>query len=128
MTRLNIKQERATGLPPAESKYKNRHSTVAEGLTFHSEKEARRYAELKLLQKVGEVLEIELQPAFELQPGYRRNGKYIRPITYKADFRITWKDGRVTVEDVKGYKTEKYQIKKKILLFKYPELDFMEVD
>jgi len=123
MTRLNIKQERAVCSCP--SKYKNRHKTV-DGINFDSEKEARRYAELKLLKAAGEVLSIELQPSFELQPGYRRNGKYIRPIIYRADFRVTWKDGRVQVIDIKGYRTDKYQLKKKILLFKYPELDFVE--
>ncbi len=53
----------------------------------------------------------------------------MRPITYRADLRIWWRDGRVTVENVKPtgyYRTERYRIKKKLLLARYQELNFVE--
>jgi len=113
------------GQVPVKSKYHSRKVEV-DGIKFDSSKEAKRYKELILLQKTGTVLEIELQPSFVLQEGYKRFGKSIRPITYRADFKVKWKDGRVQIIDTKGFKTKDYLIKKKILLFKYPELDFVE--
>lgn len=98
-----------------------------DGITFDSAKEARKYEELKLLQRAGEVVEIELQPEFELQPGYRTpDGNYVRPIRYRADFRVTYKDGRVVVIDTKGYRTKEYLLKKKMLLYQHPDIEFME--
>jgi len=111
------------------SKYGSRKVEV-DGIKFDSAKEAKRYKELILLQKTGTVLEIELQPSFVLQEGYKRFGKSIRPITYRADFKVKWKDGRVTVEDVKpskNFTTSVYKIKKKMLLYVYPDTDFQEV-
>jgi len=56
-----------------------------------------------LLKKCGEILFFLRQTPFHL-PG---NIKYI------CDFMIFWKDGSVTFEDVKGFKTKEYTIKKK---------------
>lgn len=47
------------------SKYGARRTTV-DGITFHSAGEARRYQELRLLEKAGEIECLELQPVFEL--------------------------------------------------------------
>ena len=99
---------------------------IIDGHVFPSKAEARKYVELKLLWRAGEVLEIELQPKFELQPGFRHQGKAILPITYTADFRVTYADGRVEVIDVKGVRTQQYQLRKKMLLYRYPEINFIE--
>lgn len=82
----------------------------------------RRYAELKMLERAGEISELELQPRFELCPAT----KHGRAIFYVADFRYR-ENGEVIVEDVKGHKTEVYKLKKKLLLAKYPMLNFREV-
>lgn len=100
--------------------------TAVDGIQFASQAEARKYAELRLLQRTGEVLEIELQPRFELQPGFRHQGKWHRAITYTADFRVTYADGRVDVIDVKGVRTQQYVLRKKMLLYRYPEMVFVE--
>ena len=113
------------GNVPTRSKYGSRKVEV-DGIKFDSAKEAKRYKELLILQKAGEIYEIELQPPFILQEAYKRLGKSIRPIIYRADFRVYWKDGRVQVIDTKGYMTPEYKLKKKMLLFKYPEIDFTE--
>lgn len=127
MTRLKRDQLKKLGLQVPRNKY-NARKVEIDGITFDSQKEAAKYAELKLLQQAGEVKEIELQPVFELQPGFRdKDGVYVRPITYRADFKVTWKDGRVQVIDVKGYRTKDYQIKKKLFLAKYPDVEFLEV-
>ena len=125
MTRLTKRQARALGIE-VPNKYHSRKEVV-DGITFDSRKEANRYRELCILKRAGEVVDIELQPEFVLQEGFRYNGKWHRPIVYRADFRVIYADGRVEVEDVKGMRTEAYKLKKKLLLAKYPDIVFMEV-
>lgn len=73
---------------------------------------------------------MECQPRFELQPKFVRDGKTERAITYVGDFSYT-EDGTRVVEDVKGTKatrTAAFEIKRKLLLFKYPDLCFRIVE
>lgn len=84
--------------------------TIIDGIRFASKKEAKRYCELKLLQNAGEVLYFIMQPPFHLEGG----------IKYIADFLIFWKDGTHTVEDIKGFKTALYKMKKKLVEVRYP--------
>jgi len=83
--------------------------TEIDGIKFDSKKEAERYGKLKMLKLAGEIIEFELQPRFDI----KINGNFCG--FYKADFRITWKSGNVTIEDVKGMKTPVYNLKKKII-------------
>lgn len=108
------------------SKYNARKATV-DGIRFDSQKEARRYGELKLLLKAGEIRELELQPKFTLMDSFKYQGKTYRGITYIADFRYFDKQlGLEVVEDTKGFRTDVYNIKKKLLLNKYPDIYFVE--
>jgi hypothetical protein len=110
------------------SKYGNK-KTYINGITFDSKKEAERYVYLKSLEASGGIRDVELQPKFLLQEKYKSEGKWIQPITYFADFRYILND-REIVEDVKSEataKSEVYRLKKKMLLFKYPNLNFREV-
>ena len=84
--------------------------TERDGYKFSSKKEAKRYDELKLLQRAGDVLFFLRQTPFHL-PG---NVKYV------SDFMIFWKDGNVTVEDVKGMDTTLSKSKRKIVESIYP--------
>lgn len=90
------------------SKYRNCRVEV-DGIAFASKKEAARYGELKLLQRLGEIESLALQPRFPLKV----NGKLV--CTYVADFQYA-KPGTlgVIVEDVKGHKTDVYRIKSKL--------------
>ena len=102
-------------------KYGNR-KTELDGITFDSRKEANRYAELRILEKAGEISNLELQKPFILQPGFVHEGKKIQPIKYVADFVYTdIKARRINVvEDVKSPATRKdkvYQLKKKMMLY-----------
>lgn len=104
-------------------KYKAK-KTVFDGITFDSQKEAMRYGELKLLERAGEISDLELQPKYVLQEGFRdKDGKKHIAITYKADFKYVEK-GKEIVEDAKGFETEVFKIKLKLLLYKYPEINF----
>lgn len=109
------------------SKYGNR-KTVVNGITFDSKLEAKRYNELVLLQKAKLISELQLQFEFILQDGFIYDGKKERAIKYKADF--YYKDNKLNkyvCEDAKGFKTKEYAIKRKLLLFKYPDLIFREI-
>jgi hypothetical protein len=98
-----------------------------QGITFDSKAEMRRYQALALLQQAGEISDLTLQPSFELQPAFKDGrGRKHRPIVYQADFSYT-EAGRRVVEDVKGAKTREYRLKAKILLYRWPDLDFREV-
>lgn len=89
---------------------------VIDGLRFASKKEAARYGELCLLQKAGEIKDLECQPAFKVQVG----GLHF--CTYTADFRYRklhhpWSSVWVTViEEVKSSGSRKdaaYRLRRK---------------
>ena len=103
-------------------KYKNSKIDY-DGIKFDSKKEAARYAELKILEKAGEIKNLQLQRSFELIPRQKIDGKVVeRACKYIADFvyqeRIPggW---QLVVEDTKGFRTESYKIKRKLMLQKY---------
>lgn len=84
--------------------------TEIDGIKFASRKEARRYQELKLLQRAGVIKDLKLQVPFVL---FEKN-EYGRVIKYVADF--TYYEGdQYVVEDVKGILTPLYKLKKRIV-------------
>ena len=106
------------------SKYGNRKVTV-DGLTFDSVKEANRWCELKLMQRAGEIKDLERQVTFILIPTQKdwKTGKVLeRECKYVADF-VFWENGRngweKVVEDTKGFKTPEYIMKRKLMLKEY---------
>lgn len=103
------------------SKY-NARKTIVDGVKFDSRKEARRYKELKLLERAGEIKNLQLQPRFTLQESFKYQGKTERKISYIADFSYLNKDGKIVVEDTKGYRTETYKLKRKLFLKKYGDM------
>lgn len=101
-----------------KSKYHSRKQTI-DGYVFASKREAQRYSELKMLEKAGEISNLELQKRFELIPSQRIDGKVVeRPCYYVCDFAY-YEGGKQVIEDAKGMKTEVYKIKKKLMLYKY---------
>ena len=119
-----------------ESKYKNRKKLV-DGIEFDSAKEARRWSELKLLEKAGEISDLRRQVKFVLiesqyeessevyqrgkNKGKPKRGKILEhECSYIADFVYTdEKTGKTVVEDTKGFRTKDYIIKRKLLLERY---------
>ena len=104
-----------------QSKYKNKKTQV-DMYVFDSAKEAKRYKELKLLERAGEISNLELQPRFLLQESFRKNGRAYRKIEYIADFQYI-ENGKTIVEDVKGLQTDVFKIKHKLFEKIYPELE-----
>ena len=79
------------------------------GVVFASKKEMKRYAELQLLQRAGEVQDLELQPEFRVSI----NGEHY--CTYTADFAYT-EHGQRVIEELKSTGTAKdaaYRLRKK---------------
>ena len=105
------------------NKYNNK-KTIVDGIKFDSEMESHYYIYLKHLKEIGEVVDFILQPTYLLQEGFNLNGKRIRAITYKADFKVIYKDGHEEVIDVKGKLTEEFKIKRKMLLYRYRDINF----
>ncbi len=103
------------------SKYGNK-KTVIDGIKFDSKAEARRYTELKVLERVGEITDLRLQPKYELQPKFKRGKKSIQAITYIADFEYR-EDGKLIAEDTKGVRTQVFTLKAKMFQFKYPDIE-----
>lgn len=111
-------------------KYKNK-KTIVDGIIFDSKKEALRYGELSMMQRAGEISDLEIQKEYELIPAqyeifprYGKNGQRLKDgkrciekaVKYKADF-VYKVNGVEVVEDTKGVKTKDYVIKRKMMLF-----------
>lgn len=116
------------------SKYQNQKIADFDGNVFDSQKEYRRWVELRLLERAGEISDLKRQVPFELIPaqyetvprygikGQRlKDGRKLieKSVVYNADF--TYKDhtGAQVVEDVKSpaTRTKDYIIKRKLMLF-----------
>lgn len=108
------------------SKYNNK-KTVIDGFEFDSKLEAKRYNELKILLRSGVISDLTLQKVFLLQDGFIYAKKKERPITYVCDFYYKDRLGNEIVEDAKGFKTDVYKIKRKLFLFKYQYIKFIEI-
>lgn len=88
---------------------------TADGITFDSSAECKRYGELKLLERGGFIRRLELQPVYAVEV----NGKPI--CKYIADFRY-FEGGERVVEDVKGLQTPEFKLKRKLVEALYPGL------
>ena len=116
----------------AYRKYHNKKVEV-DGIKFDSKAEARRYQELRLLERAGKIKDLKCQPHFLLQDKFTYKGKTERKVEYIADFSYqeytddTKQLVRNVVEDVKGVKTEAYKLKRKWFLARYPLFDFREI-
>ncbi len=93
-----------------------------DGIVFDSVAEMRRYKELKILEQIGEIKDLKLQPRFLIVP---KNADE-RAVHYVADFQYTEEDKEI-VEDVKGAKTRDYIIKRKLFKWQYPNYVFKEI-
>lgn len=91
------------------SKYHAKHVMI-DGHNFDSIRESKRYQELKLMQQAGEIQSLRLQEPYVLI----EKSKYGRAIKYYADF-VYRQNGETVVEDCKGYKTDVYRLKKRLM-------------
>ena len=95
--------------PAKPSKY---HSIMEEcqGIKFQSKKEARYFRELQARVHMGEVAYFHRQVSFDLVGG----------VKYRVDFMEVMKDGSIRYVDTKGFRTETYRIKRRMVEASYP--------
>lgn len=116
------------------SKYSNIKSKTADGAVHDSRKEARRWNELLLLERIGLIKDLKRQVKYVLIPAQTETYERISPKTgkrlkdgtrvieqecsYIADFVYTnTETGNAIVEDSKGVRTKEYRIKRKLMLW-----------
>ncbi len=78
---------------------------------YASKREAKRAQELRLLERAGKISRLETQVKFLLVP---QCGKE-RPVHYVADFVYQDQHGIRVVEDCKGFRTDVYKLKRKLM-------------
>jgi hypothetical protein len=114
--KLTADEARNCGIDvPKQNKYRN-VKVVVDGIKFDSTKEANRYAELKMMEKAGEIVDLETQPEYP----YCSDDNSRVLFKYRADFRYILPNNRMhtselIVEDVKGVRTQVYILKKKLI-------------
>ena len=124
---VSLKSNFLKGMAETTSKYHSK-KVMVDNIKFDSKREGDRYIQLKMLEKAKLIKDLELQKTFELQPTFKKNGKTYRKIVYIADFCYFDNHlGKYIVEDVKGYKTKEYALKKKMFEYIYKDLELVEV-
>lgn len=98
------------------NKYHNKKCFYKD-MTFDSKKEKDYYIVLEMMLKNKQITDLKTQVKFELQQSFKFKEKTIRSINYIADFTYV-KDGQLVIVDTKGYRTEVYKLKKKMMQYK----------
>lgn len=93
-------------LPRERNKYGNKKTGG-----FASKREHLRYHELKILEMAGEISDLKTQVSFEIVP---KNDKF-RAVKYIADFAYNDINGNRIVEDSKGFETQIFKLKRKLM-------------
>lgn len=102
---------------------------------FDSKKEYSRWKELSLLERAGEITNLQRQVPYLLIPEQRAPSTEVykkgsragqpkpgpvleRKVMYVADF-VYENNGETVVEDAKGMRTKDYVLKRKLMLYRY---------
>lgn len=100
------------------NKYHNK-KVIIDGKKFDSKKEKDYYLKLKMLEKAGKIRDLKLQFPFVLIETFKLNDKTYRKMKYIADFVYYDDKDKLHVVDTKGYRTKEYELKKKLMAWKY---------
>ena len=93
------------------NKYRAKKVTL-DGFTFDSKLEARRYGELRFLEKAGKIADLTVHPTFQIF----LNGVPICKV--ELDFRYD-ELGQVVYEDTKGFYNRESRLKHKLVEAQY---------
>jgi hypothetical protein len=122
---MTLQLDRKGRLVSKRNKYgvSPREDRTHDGIVFASKREATRYRELRLLEKCGEIISLEMQPKFPFPMGF----SYIADFSYKEHFltnigRSGGYRGPI-IEDVKGVETAVFKIKLKCMKYFYPDVE-----
>ena len=97
------------GVGKKRQKYGNTKVTV-DGMVFDSKLEAKRYGELKLLERAGKIFRLQCQVPFRLEINSILICRYVADFTY-----CECGSTEIVVEDTKGYLTAEYRLKRKMM-------------
>jgi hypothetical protein len=115
------------GKAAAGHKYSAEKTPCGYGHEHPSKREAHRCAELHLLQRAGEISELEVEPVYY----FTVNGRQLthdggRRACYTPDFRYRRRDGQLVVEDSKGMSVRDWPLRKALFKACYPEIELVE--
>lgn len=110
MARVRIKD------PDAPTKYRAKRVQIG-AESFDSRKEAKRFCDLQMLERGGEIADLERQVKIPLEG---RDGPILTPTGRKAHYVADFvyhdtRTGQTVIEDVKGMRTPEYLLKRAIL-------------
>ena len=113
--------------PEKKQKYRSKKTPCRHGHTHDSGKEARQCNELHLLQRAGEISELEVQ----VQYWFAINGV---PVTHlngrrcgiKLDFRFR-ENGKTVCADTKGFIVRDFPLRAAIFRALYPDIELREL-
>lgn len=94
--------------------------TTVDGIEFPSGSEAKRWSELRLMERAGKIADLERQPR---QPIFTKGDV---TIWYTGDFRY-FVDGNPVWEEVKGMQDAAYQLRRKMFVATYPFVALYEI-
>ena len=113
-------------IKPKQPKYGN-HKVIVDGeKVADSKHEYRRLNELKNLERVGAIKDLQTQVRYNLIPAQKICGVKVRGTDYIADFVYWTKNDKFVCEDAKGHKTADYIIKRKLMKLIH-NIDVVEV-
>ena len=117
MTAADYAQQQASDKGADKGRVRGTKRTVVEGIKFDSKREAKRFSELRQLQRAGIIRDLKLQVPFPL---HGKDGPILTPtgrqMRYKADFQYF--DVRLNcmvTEDAKGWATDVSKMKLAIM-------------
>jgi hypothetical protein len=95
------------------------------GVVYDSAMEMRYFIEVvEPLMVQGIVVKSERQVRYTLMESFRRNGKFIKPIEYIADYVLTYANGIQEIIDVKGKPDAVAKLKRKLFWNIYPDIEY----
>lgn len=108
------------------SKYGNT-PTVVDNIRFASKAEARRWGELKLLQRAGKLHGLNCQHSFDLTVAGKKIARYVADFIYFEEPQFSTASDRKVAEDVKGIETPVFKLKAKLFRALYPDWELRVV-
>lgn len=104
---------------------RDREKRTWNDIVFDSQLEMKYYRDVLCpMQESGDIVCLELQKPYELQPEFTHDGKNVRPVTYVADFFVRFSDGHEEVIDTKGMPDSVAKLKRKLFWYKYPGITY----
>lgn len=94
--------------------------TVVDDIRFASQKEANRYRELRLLERGGAIVELTLQPKYDLIVNGQKVGRYTPDFWYLEK-------GKPIVEEIKGFRVRDYTLRRNVFKALYPDIEHREI-